>query len=287
MCFLFEDDAEDVENTGSNIWNYHKVDCALSKRGGAKNIRYRRVPHHVPARPRMRASAARAAPLDRLQSGAFRSGGRPGAAQAGAASFPRLRRRFRHGGWGGIREIPALQGSHSEAQARDTAGAARGAERRFSSMPAQFSDSRACQPSSRISSMPAQFSDPGKISQVSEPGIMTAGRGPGRSGARGTGADFARVRGTRGAGQRPSAPANPGRQWRAKRATGSSSGKDRPGPTTHPRSTRRTASPLPTQKLSPQLLPPPQSPPSPPPPRVPLVSALPRRRHSCSLPRRF
>ena len=34
-----EDDAEDVENTGSIIWNYYKIDGAQSKRGGAKNIR--------------------------------------------------------------------------------------------------------------------------------------------------------------------------------------------------------------------------------------------------------
>ena len=33
-----EDDAEDVEHTGSIIWNYYKVDGAQSKRGGAKNI---------------------------------------------------------------------------------------------------------------------------------------------------------------------------------------------------------------------------------------------------------
>ena len=34
-----EDYAEDVENTGSNIWNYYKVDGAQSKLGGTKNIR--------------------------------------------------------------------------------------------------------------------------------------------------------------------------------------------------------------------------------------------------------
>ena len=48
MCFLLmsndnvlyvEDDAEDVENTGSNIWNYYRVHCAQSKWGGTKNIR--------------------------------------------------------------------------------------------------------------------------------------------------------------------------------------------------------------------------------------------------------
>ena len=48
MCFLLmsndnvlsvEDYAKDVENTGSNIWNYYKVDGAQSKWGGAKNIR--------------------------------------------------------------------------------------------------------------------------------------------------------------------------------------------------------------------------------------------------------
>ena len=39
MCFQFEDYAADDENTGSNIWNYHQVDGAQSKLGGAKNIR--------------------------------------------------------------------------------------------------------------------------------------------------------------------------------------------------------------------------------------------------------
>ena len=48
MCFLFvsndnmlsvEDSAEHVENTGSKILNYYKVDGAWSKLGGAKNIR--------------------------------------------------------------------------------------------------------------------------------------------------------------------------------------------------------------------------------------------------------
>ena len=48
MCFLFlsndnvlsvVDYAEHVENTGSNIRNYYKVDGAQSKQGGAKNIR--------------------------------------------------------------------------------------------------------------------------------------------------------------------------------------------------------------------------------------------------------
>ena len=29
-----EDYAEDDENTGSNIWNYDKVDCAQNKWGG-------------------------------------------------------------------------------------------------------------------------------------------------------------------------------------------------------------------------------------------------------------
>ena len=33
-----EDDAEDVESKGSDIWHYYQVDGAQSKRGGAKNI---------------------------------------------------------------------------------------------------------------------------------------------------------------------------------------------------------------------------------------------------------
>ena len=33
-----EDDAEDVENTGSKIWNYYEVDGDQSKREGTKNM---------------------------------------------------------------------------------------------------------------------------------------------------------------------------------------------------------------------------------------------------------
>ena len=47
MCFLLisndnvlsvEEDAKDVENTGSKIWNYYKIDGAHSKWGGGNNI---------------------------------------------------------------------------------------------------------------------------------------------------------------------------------------------------------------------------------------------------------
>ena len=34
-----EDNAEDVENTGTNTWNYYKIDGAQSKLPGTKNIR--------------------------------------------------------------------------------------------------------------------------------------------------------------------------------------------------------------------------------------------------------
>ena len=37
--FSVEDNVTDVENTGSNIWNYYNIDDAQSKRGGTKNIR--------------------------------------------------------------------------------------------------------------------------------------------------------------------------------------------------------------------------------------------------------
>ena len=32
-------DAEDIEATGSIVWNYYKIDGVQSKRGGAKNVR--------------------------------------------------------------------------------------------------------------------------------------------------------------------------------------------------------------------------------------------------------
>ena len=34
-----EDNAEDVENTGTNIWNHYKIDGAQLKLAGTKNIR--------------------------------------------------------------------------------------------------------------------------------------------------------------------------------------------------------------------------------------------------------
>ena len=82
--------------------------------------------------------------------------------------------------------------AYARKEARDTARARRAAPDR---------DSRACQPTAVL------CSGLGKIGQAgdpTDPGIVTPRQDPGRSGAQG--ADFARGRGGRGAGQRPPAP---------------------------------------------------------------------------------
>ena len=33
------EDNEDIEATGSIVWNYYKIDGVQSKRGGAKNVK--------------------------------------------------------------------------------------------------------------------------------------------------------------------------------------------------------------------------------------------------------